>query len=191
MSAKTPSPARQYRSGAVARMLGMPVATLRIWERRYGLSSAARSPAGHRLYGAADVQRLALLRQLSEQGHAIGSLAGLDMAALREVARTHAGALRERPAAPSPAPRLNDQALAALAGLSNTVACECPKHLAEILRQLSAFEVYTATCRQRSPEDAALHSYLGEVTAQARQQFEAALARVALHEGLWDAPAPG
>jgi hypothetical protein len=83
----------RYRSGAVARMLRMPVATLRIWERRYRVAAPATSPSGHRLYSAADVKRLALLRQLTALGHAIGSLAPLDVAALRQVASTHAGVL--------------------------------------------------------------------------------------------------
>ena len=83
----------RYRSGAVARMLRMPVATLRIWERRYRVAAPATSPTGHRLYSAADVKRLALLRQLTALGHAIGSLAPLDLQALRKVASTHAGVL--------------------------------------------------------------------------------------------------
>ena len=51
----------RYRSGAVARMVRMPVATLRVWERRYRLSSPALTPSGQRLYSAADVRRIALL----------------------------------------------------------------------------------------------------------------------------------
>ena len=39
---------------------------------------------------AADVQRLALIKQLSDLGHAIGALARLDMAALQAVQATHA-----------------------------------------------------------------------------------------------------
>ena len=76
-----PSGAR-HRSGAVARMLRMPVATLRVWERRYGVTQAALSPSGQRLYSADDVRRLALLKQLTDVGHAIGSLARLPMAEL-------------------------------------------------------------------------------------------------------------
>jgi hypothetical protein len=41
-----------------------------------------------------------------------------------------------------------------------------------------------ADCEHRSPEDADLHAYLHQVTALARAQFETALERVALHEGL-------
>jgi DNA-binding transcriptional MerR regulator len=83
----------RYRSAAVARMLRMPVATLRIWERRYRVAAPALSPAGHRLYSAADVRRLALVRQLTERGHAIGSVAALDLDALHAVAATHANTL--------------------------------------------------------------------------------------------------
>lgn len=315
----------RHRSGAVARMVRMPVATLRVWERRYRLSSPAMSPSGQRLYSAADVRRIALLKQLTDLGHAIGTLAGMDMAGLQDVAATHAGtvsrtlgapspvaaqplrvavvgpvlaqrlgrpgvrrqmtrplqivgpftdvasalaALDEQPAeivlvhspslhadglgdlrenavatlsgarlaavyrfaaepvcqrlagagvallreplsdaalgqwlaglAPSPviaavplpdgepipARRWDDAALIDIAGLSSTIACECPRHIAELLMQLTQFEAYSAECAHRSPADAELHGYLGAVTASARARFEEALERVARHEGL-------
>jgi DNA-binding transcriptional MerR regulator len=368
----------RYRSGAVARMLRMPVATLRVWERRYQVSQPQLSPSGQRLYSAAQVQRLAQLKQLTDLGHAIGSLAKLDMAQLRHVVDTHArtlsqtagtavaeatigppslplasglptplrveraeppgsgrateplpargrslssrggvppqpwrvlvvgrllgqrlkGAVQQalvppgrmlhlqgpfetleeaaaeplaatadalliyaaslqddwldrllqtlpawkgKPMAvlygfasertcrlfsrvtglsllrgpqsdaalaqwlrgwrgqlelpapgaaavpstmPVPARRWDDEALAAFAGLSTTIACECPRHVAELLVQLSHFEAYSADCESRSPEDAELHAYLHQVTALARAQFETALERVARHEGL-------
>jgi DNA-binding transcriptional MerR regulator len=322
-----------HRSGAVARMLRMPVATLRVWERRYGLTQPALSPSGQRLYTAEDVRRLGLIRQLTDRGHAIGVLAPLDMQALLQVAETHeqalAGALPpkaadakglpsrrswrlavigaalgsrlQRPslirrlgpsvillgpfddmaqaaaslqpddvdalllqeshlhaqwssgiakAAPAlatlpkavlysfatdpvcdtlslngtrllrePQPdavlaqwlhgmaaptvslpggtlndamsadeptarRWDDAALADFAGRLNTVACECPRHMAELLMQLSHFETYSAECEHRSPADAELHGYLRRVTAGARARFEMALEQVARHEGL-------
>ena len=71
-------------------MLRMPVATLRVWERRYGLTQPALSPSGQRRYSADDVRRLALVKQLTELGHAIGSLAPLDLPQLQRVATTHA-----------------------------------------------------------------------------------------------------
>lgn len=342
--ADTAAAASLHRSGAVARMLRMPVATLRVWERRYALTNTALSPSGQRLYSAEDVRRLALLKQLSDLGHAIGSLASLDMAQLQRVASTHAqalaathtarradaaparavrgwrlvvvgkawGARLQRPALlrqlgrplellgpfsdvaqaaaalatltdgrpadawllhepqlhagwlasieaalPAPAPgrtqvpmavvysfaadavcealaargvallrepqpdvalaqwlrhwagasasavqapgqagtlkstsdaiaprRWDDAALSDFAALSTTVACECPRHVAELLMQLSRFEAYSAQCEHRSPADAELHAYLGRVAADARAGFEAALEQVALHEGL-------
>ncbi len=328
----------RFRSGAVARMVDMPVTTLRVWERRYGLGRAATTASGHRLYAAADVERLALIKRLTQMGHAIGSIAALDMPTLLQVAATHATtrahatdaapdtapdrparvvvvgdalALRlERPAmrsalgarievvhtadshaairrvagdrradlllvaeaslhddqtkallassrawggarvavvygygsadaakafrdtriellrsteddaslaawidsllrtstppdtastpaaaAPaSPAAwseslpvaprRFDDLTLTDFAGLSSTIACECPRHVAELLMQLSNFELYSASCASRDPEDAALHDYLHRVAGAARSLFEQALERVAVHEGL-------
>jgi len=80
--------------------------------------------------------------------------------------------------------RYDDAALADFAGLSTTIACECPRHLAEIVMKLSHFEAYSAQCQRLDSKDAALHTYLGQVTATARSMFEAALERLAMHEGL-------
>lgn len=312
-----------HRSGAVARMLRMPVATLRIWERRYALTRPALSPSGQRLYSADDVRRLALIKQLTELGHAIGSLAPLDMAELQRVAATHAATLAGRVTAAEPPPerarrlvvigaalgarlrrpallrqlglalevlgpfddaaqaaaaiadarvdavlahqpqlhagwraafdaaapalaglptavlygfaadaacdelarsgtrllrgpqpdavvaqwlgsllaapatataaagattpsprRWSDAALADFAGLSSTIACECPRHVAELLVQLSHFEAYSADCMHRNAADADLHAHLARVAAGCRASFETALEQVALHEGL-------
>lgn len=74
-----------FRSGAVARMAGMPVSTLRIWEQRYQVVGPGTAPSGHRLYSAADLERVTLLRRLTESGHAIGLLAGLDIEQLRKL----------------------------------------------------------------------------------------------------------
>ena len=322
-----------FRSGAVARMLGMPVATLRVWERRYGLTRHALSPGGQRLYSVDDVQRLALVKQLADQGHAIGRLALLDMPQLKRVSTMHAQmrasakhdeCSEETPPLPSrpwrlavigvalanrlrrpallrqlgravqllgpfedvahaatvlqssdadallihepqlqenwlasvdalapalvsvpkavlygfaadsvcdalattgavllrepqpdavlaqwlrglsmstlvPQPKVvlpasqvlplaprrwDDAALAEFAGQSSTIACECPRHVAELLTQLSHFEAYSAECEHRSAADAELHAYLRNVAATTRARFEAALEHVALHEGL-------
>ena len=64
-----------YRSGAAARLAGLSPETLRVWERRYNLSNTERSERGQRLYSAEQVRKLSLLKQLVDQGHAIGVLA--------------------------------------------------------------------------------------------------------------------
>ena len=74
-----------YRSGIAARLAGIPVETLRVWERRYGVIAPRVDARGHRLYSAEDVGRLALIRQLVELGSSIGSIANLPLAALREM----------------------------------------------------------------------------------------------------------
>jgi len=319
----------RYRSGAVARMLQMPVSTLRVWERRYGVVQPMLSPAGHRLYSAKDVRRLTQIKQLTDTGHAIGSVATLDEHALHQIASTHATALTvcrppdgsrtpllrvmvvgralarrlrrpglterlghgfrvaavhddlsevsavggapidlllvespridastqqalavvrattgarrtamlygfgatahcdaiaasgvailresqddralavwlrqmsesaavsEKGGAPSVATtaslgdigprRYDDAALTDFAALSSTIVCECPRHVAELLLQLSHFEEYSADCEDRSPADAALHAYLRRVAGTARSMFETALERIAIQEGL-------
>ncbi len=90
-----------FRSGAVARLVGMPVATLRVWERRYDVSAPALTASGQRLYSQADVRRLSLLKHLTERGHAIGSLAALNMPQLQSVLAT---LLDPKPATIPPAP---------------------------------------------------------------------------------------
>lgn len=67
----------RYRSGEAARLARMPAATLRIWERRYGVVAPPKTPSGQRLYSDDDVQRIRLLKTLVNQGHAIGSIASL------------------------------------------------------------------------------------------------------------------
>ena len=334
----------RYRSGAVARMLRMPVATLRIWERRYALCQPATTPSGHRLYNAAQVRELAQVKQLVDLGHAIGTVAGLDGEARARMLATHvemldlegktpaqrhpeppparpdealpaparAGerplnghafiwleneALAQRlagwleaqraaghpvvvggtPAGPSGKPpelpagatgflihevgtvdaeavarvlaatqghpatvkallysyappklveplleagvrllrgsqpepvlqlwldwawhdrhgalpdadvlapprRYDDATLSDMAVASTTVACECPRHVSEILTLLSQFEAYSRQCENLSPEDAALHAMLERVTGQSRALFEGALDRLMQHE---------
>lgn len=90
-----------FRSGAVARMAGMPVSTLRIWEQRYQAVGPTTAPSGHRLYSAADVERVMVLRELTQHGHAIGSLAALNVEQLQDLARTRAHATTAASAQPS------------------------------------------------------------------------------------------
>jgi DNA-binding transcriptional MerR regulator len=47
-----------YSIGTLARILGVPAATLRTWEERYGIVVPDRSPAGHRLYSRLQVEQL-------------------------------------------------------------------------------------------------------------------------------------
>ena len=80
------SQAVQYRSGVAARLAGLPVETLRVWERRYGISDTGRSAHGQRLYSEDQVRRLRLMKQLVDQGHPIGALAKLQLEQLGQFA---------------------------------------------------------------------------------------------------------
>jgi DNA-binding transcriptional MerR regulator len=57
-----------YSIGAVARMLGVPVATLRSWEARYGVVVPQRSAGGQRLYSRRDVEQLRFVADRLEEG---------------------------------------------------------------------------------------------------------------------------
>ena len=313
-----------YGIGAVAKLTGLTDHTIRVWERRYEAVVAQRAANGRRIYTPADVEKLRLLKRLTDEGLAIGQIAGSSIGELRERAQTMAdigaaaaperirvavlgdflpGQLgahgrnlapveivvadnsQERIAADvsrqsvdvmvmecpvldagamvrlselmrqsgadrgvvlynfgrnhdvesaidarvialraparidevraaiirafSPAPsqlradpetqtgdsewqttgaaaprRFNQQQLAVLAQTSTAIDCECPQHLAQLVTDLSAFEIYSANCANRNADDAALHAYLHQTTAEARAMIEVALERVAKAEGL-------
>ena len=67
----------RFRIGSVSRLTSIPTDTLRIWERRYGVVSPERSKSGTRFYSHSDITRLALIKQLVEQGNAISTVANL------------------------------------------------------------------------------------------------------------------
>jgi hypothetical protein len=66
-----------YRSGAAARLAGIPVETLRVWERRHGVTAPQRSVHGQRMYSLAEIKRLSLIKQLVDHGNQIGAIAQL------------------------------------------------------------------------------------------------------------------
>ena len=291
------------RSGTAARLAGISPSTLRIWEHRYRVVAPPRSAAGQRTYSMKDIERLRLIKRLTLEGHAIGTVAGLDVEALvalssghpvasnaaqrvlvvghsaarklegrlrpapaqvfddlanaqREVARAGAAdvlvihvpsldaSITERvmtlraglPAAnvivvysfgtesvaealriagvmvrrepvtgkelarmiiaswptvaavasdpPPNSRRFSDAELVVLTEMPSMVACECPRHLAEIVTLLAGFELYSTQCAARNQNDAALHRHLHDVTSTARTMLEQALARVLIEEGL-------
>jgi DNA-binding transcriptional MerR regulator len=330
MTVSKSSATSDYGIGTVARLTGLTDHTIRVWERRYGAVNPKRSDAGRRLYTAAHVERLGLLKRLVDLGESIGSIAGLDDETLRErlealiaqaghlrasgqplalrlaalttagdsharrlaesfpgiqllidtphrdlfraeVAKMHPNALlldypalseeviaeihRLREAAPqarcvviygfgrrpdidqlqedgvamvqapsdladlvraltvalpsAPAPeqaastaeasaeavpapeafeiarrRFNIDELLQLAEASPVIECECPRHLISLIRNLTAFEIYSANCESRSPQDAALHHFLHAQTSQARATVESALLRLMEIEGI-------
>lgn len=55
--------------GALSAATGVPVETIRTWERRYGFPVAERKPSGHRVYSLDTVSRLRLIAQALARGH--------------------------------------------------------------------------------------------------------------------------
>jgi PAS domain S-box-containing protein len=58
----------EMRVGELARRTGVGVSTLRAWERRFGFLHPRRSNSGHRLYTEQDVQRVAGVCRLVDEG---------------------------------------------------------------------------------------------------------------------------
>jgi DNA-binding transcriptional MerR regulator len=308
-----------YRIGAVARLAGVPVPTLRVWESRHAAFQPLKSAGSHRLYAEGDVTRARLLRQLTQSGHSIGGIARLPSGELQQLLGRTRGAAASKPVQPPrrmttvvvgeataarieaagraladaldvrqvfaaleqaadgtpaepvdlllvrlntvqpgtlallarvvarhgvrraivlynygaqaavealrsagltvrreplsgpelaeligslrmvdasgampmehagpliPERRYSDAALARVAAAPSSVVCECPRHIADLIGQLAAFEEYSQECLNDSSEDAALHAYLRSLAGSARALFEHALERAAAHGGL-------
>jgi MerR family transcriptional regulator, light-induced transcriptional regulator len=75
----------QFKSGVAARLAGIPVETLRVWERRYGITGNSSEGGAHRLYDQEDIDRLAMLKRLVDLGQSIGTIAHLDAPSLQRV----------------------------------------------------------------------------------------------------------
>ena len=74
----------RYPIRAVAKLTGLSLDTLRAWERRYQAVAPERSARG-RQYGPGHIERLLLLGQLVQKGHAIGGIAALADRELRKL----------------------------------------------------------------------------------------------------------
>jgi DNA-binding transcriptional MerR regulator len=308
-----------FRIGAASRITGIPVDTLRIWERRYGVVTPERSKGADRLYKQEDIKRLGLLKKLVDRGHSIGSIAGLSDTALEkqleihekealtskmplpehrvlriavlgdilplrlkhefadpdldflglhrstsgfentiaehqvdliilEYPAIHSDTAREirklfrqsgarhaiviygftsktileslapgqftllqapvslsllhleikrlihaaEPVLPdknqttkaAPPRMFTSQGLVNAANASDTLKCECPQHLSNIIQQLIQFEIYSAECENRTPRDAEIHALLKNTTGHARAMMESALKHLLETEGI-------
>lgn len=63
-----PEPRAIYSIGAVGRMLGVPTATLRAWEERYGVVVPGRGEGTQRLYTRDEVERLRFVKRQIDGG---------------------------------------------------------------------------------------------------------------------------
>ena len=81
----------RFRIGAVSKTTGIPVTTLRIWETRYGAFSPVKTEGKQRLFEELDVSKALLLKQLTNEGHAISAIANLELAQLRRMSNLQNG----------------------------------------------------------------------------------------------------
>jgi len=78
--------------GSLARRTGVPVDTLRAWERRYGVLRPTRTAGGQRRYGDRDVERVLWLAARVAEGQRISDAAAALNAFGREGEQAGAGA---------------------------------------------------------------------------------------------------
>lgn len=71
--------------GALSKASGVPVATLRTWERRYGFPVPVRLPSGHRRYNVETIEHVQLIRRALEAGHRASDVVGIEAAELSEL----------------------------------------------------------------------------------------------------------
>lgn len=82
--------------GALSRATGIPIDTLRTWERRYGFPEPARKPSGHRVYPMNSVPRLRRIASLVAQGHRSGDVVGASEEMLEQLAEAGSSAAGAR-----------------------------------------------------------------------------------------------
>lgn len=112
----------QFRIGAVSRVSGVPVSTLRVWESRYAAFTPGKSAGRHRLYSQSDTFKAGLLKQLTQCGHGISNLAKLDNPALQRLLLQTRGAMLSNP---EQAPQARQQVMMLIGvGMANRMASE-------------------------------------------------------------------
>ena len=70
----------------VARRTGLSAHVIRIWEKRYGATAPERTATNRRLYSEEQIERLSLLRDITQAGHSISHVAKLPLAKLKALA---------------------------------------------------------------------------------------------------------
>ena len=68
-----------YKIGAASKITGVNIATLRVWENRYGVVEPVRINGTQRGFTKKDVDRLSMIKQLVDSGDSISTLAKLSL----------------------------------------------------------------------------------------------------------------
>jgi DNA-binding transcriptional MerR regulator/methylmalonyl-CoA mutase cobalamin-binding subunit len=76
---------KKYPIKVVAKMTGLTVHAIRMWEKRYKLVEPDRTASNRRLYSEQDIQRLRLLKQATDMGYGISQVAAMDSNELEQL----------------------------------------------------------------------------------------------------------
>jgi DNA-binding transcriptional MerR regulator len=133
-----------FKIGAVAKLTGISIHTIRKWEERYGAVEPCRSQGGKRLYSDVDVRRLTLIKKLADRGLSLPAIArsSVDelLLAWEQVAGTGGSRAVDKPA----------RAAVLGAGLAATIKLQA--------KQLREIEVVAS-----ADDDAELHRQIKDV----------------------------
>ena len=75
--------------GDVAKVTGISVFTLRMWERRYGFPESTKLPSGHRRYSAEEIARLKLVKVAVDAGEKAANTLCLSNDRLTDLAKKY------------------------------------------------------------------------------------------------------
>ncbi len=103
MPSRAESSAGLYPMRLVTRLTGLSADTIRAWERRHGAVTPSRSSGNTRRFTADEVRRLVLLREATEGGHSIRSIAPLGLSELERLVARREVPLQVVPTADVPA----------------------------------------------------------------------------------------
>ncbi|MBN8610138.1 MAG: MerR family transcriptional regulator [Deltaproteobacteria bacterium] len=92
-----PDRAQTFPMRVVTRMTGLTADVVRVWERRYGAITPARTEGNARRYSSHDIERLTRLRDAIAAGHSIGDIANLADARLTALAASRDPITETRP----------------------------------------------------------------------------------------------
>ena len=125
--------------GMVCRRTGLKSDRLRAWERRYNVVDPVRSEGNQRLYREQDIEKLALLRRATDEGHRIAQVAHLEPDDLRALLEVDAGvpALRTPRPRPGEADKADAFVSAALSAIQQLDREALRRELAQALEALS------------------------------------------------------
>ncbi|MHA7880466.1 MAG: MerR family transcriptional regulator [Saccharospirillum sp.] len=124
----------------------------------------------HLWYDFANRKQLSKLEDLGVQLHRGRPTAGWLLQTIRRITGATLGYSLEE--------------LTQLANMEPELDCECPNHLAGILRELTSFAQYSLECVVNTPEDAELHQSVYESVKDAQRQVLSALQSVLAAENL-------
>jgi DNA-binding transcriptional MerR regulator/methylmalonyl-CoA mutase cobalamin-binding subunit len=92
------------RIGELSRRVGVPVESLRAWERRYGLVAPSRTRGGFRLYGEDDVARVLAMRSHLDAGLSAAQAARLSLVEDAAVTAARLSLVEDAAVTAAPAP---------------------------------------------------------------------------------------